>query len=99
MKKIFLLFFTGLLLSWQGNAQHFEVATCSATVASNLYGPMNSVATAGANSRHASIYPSSQLMGIANELVESVYFSRASTSGTLGGSPNFKIYLKETTLT
>lgn len=98
MKKITLLLFT-LIASLQMNAQLFQVATCLGTVGSNNYGPMNSIATANATSRTASIYPSTQLSGIAGQTLTGAYFKRIAASGVMAGTPNFKVYLKETAST
>lgn len=96
MKKITLLLFV-LFASLQINAQLFQVATCNGNLGSNFYGPMNSAAAAGATSRSAIIYPSSQLASIAGKNLNGAYFKRFTPSGTMAGTPNFKIYLKETT--
>lgn len=80
-------------------AQYFIVSECSGTptggLGTNLYGPMYSVATANAASRTAIIYPASQLGGIAGATLTSLYFHRFTTTGTMAGTPNYKIYLKE----
>lgn len=98
MKKITLLFLM-LIASLQINAQLFQVATCNANVGSNLYGPMNSIVAANATSRIASVYPSSQLTAIAGQTLTGSYFKRNSATGVMSGTPNFKIYLKEVTIT
>jgi len=94
MKKITFLLFA-FFLSWQINAQLFQVTTCSGGISSNTYGPMNSVATANATSRVATIYPASQLTTIAGQTLNAVYFKRMAATGSMGGSPTFKVYLKE----
>lgn len=81
------------------NAQLFQVATCNNNVGSNLYGPMNSIIAANATSRIASIYPSSQLTAIAGQTLTGSYFKRNAATGAMAGTPNFKIYLKEVTIT
>lgn len=96
MKK----FLFSLMLSMAGitgviNAQTFQVAGCSGTLGTPTYGPMYSVAGANATSRKAFLYPSSQLAGITGVPVTDIYFHRFSTTGTMAGTPNFKIYLKE----
>ena len=98
MKKITYLLFV-FFLSWQVNAQLFQVATCNGTIASNVYGPMNSTTNASATNRTAVIYPASQLVGIAGQELTDVYFKRLTAAGAIGGTPNFKVYLKETTAT
>src|SRR5690606_5819726 len=40
-----------------------------------------------------------QLVPIAGQTLNALYFKRITASGTMGGSPNFKLYLKETTAT
>jgi len=99
MKRITLLITFLLTFVLSGNAQLFRVATCNGTIASNTYGPMNSVATVNATNITASIYPSSQLTGIAGQILNAVYFNRITATGTMAGTPNFKVYLKETTAT
>lgn len=96
MKKITMLML--LFISMLSYGQIYEVPSCS-NLGSNTYGPMNSVATANATNRTAVIYPSSQLTGIAGQVLNALYFKRSTASGTMGGSPNLKIYLKETTST
>ena len=81
------------------NAQVWTINVCSSipsATQSNLYGPMYSVATANATSRITSIYPSSQLSGIALQTLTSIYFhtGTGNAAGMLG-TPNLKIYLKE----
>lgn len=76
--------------------QLFEVSQCLA-VGGTSYGPMHSVATANATSRHATIYPASQLAGIVGEELTAIYFDRDNATGALTGSPLFKVYLKEVT--
>lgn len=81
------------------NAQVWTINVCSntpSTTQSNLYGPMYSVATANATSRITSIYPSSQLTGIASQTLTSIYFhTGAGNAAGMLGTPNLKIYLKE----
>jgi len=96
MKKIIFLLLT-LIYSWHSQAQLFEVATCNGNIASNVYGPMNSTTNSSATNRTAVIYPASQLAGISGQELTSIYFKRVTASGVMGGTPNFKIYLKETT--
>ncbi|RTY95084.1 T9SS type A sorting domain-containing protein [Flavobacterium sp. GT3R68] len=95
MKKITLILFA-FFLSMQINAQLFQVTTCSGGIATNAYGPMNSIATANATSRTAVIYPSSQLVGLAGQTLTAAYFNRIAATGALAGTPTFKVYLKET---
>lgn len=80
-------------------AQVWTINVCSnipSTTQSNLYGPMYSVATANATNRLTSIYPASQLSGIAAQTLTSIYFHTGAghASGMLG-TPNLKVYLKE----
>lgn len=60
---------------------------------------MNSIVAANATSRIVSVYPSSQLIAIAGQTLTGSYFKRSSATGILSGTPNFKIYLKEVTIT
>jgi len=95
MKKFFTLF-TLLFVSYWANlqAQTFQVASCSAPLGTNVYGPMNSIATANATSRIAVIYPASQLSGITGVPITNLYFNRITATGTMAGTPNFKVYFK-----
>ncbi|HLF51770.1 fibronectin type III domain-containing protein [Flavobacterium sp.] len=93
MKKITLLFM--LFLGIHSYGQLFEIASCSNGGSSN-YGPMYSTAVVNATNRTAVIYPASQLAGIAGNNLNGAYFKRSTASGTMAGTPNFKIYLKET---
>lgn len=97
MKKITLLL---LLLFSIGelNAQIWTINSCS-NLGSNTYGPMYSTATANANNRTAVIYPASQLGTLSAQTLNAMYFQRNTTTGTMAGTPNFKIYLKEVTAT
>ena len=94
MKKITIWLFA-LFAFTQVNAQLFSIDECLATVSSSTYGPMYSVATAGANNRSAALYPSSQLTGIAGQTLNTIYYKRLSATGTMAGTPNFKVYMKE----
>ncbi|MBW8360170.1 MAG: fibronectin type III domain-containing protein [Weeksellaceae bacterium] len=82
-------------------AQVWTINYCSSlpsVTQSNLYGPMYSVATANATSRTASIYPSTQLAGIAAQQLTAIYFhTGAGNASGMVGTPNLKIYLKEVT--
>lgn len=93
MKKIIL--FLALLFAFNIlNAQVWTINSCS-TSGSTAYGPMYSVSSANATNRTAVIYPSSQLSALAGKLLTNMYFKRNTTTGSLAGTPNFKIYLKE----
>ncbi|MEZ0006767.1 hypothetical protein ABH942_002144 [Flavobacterium sp. 28YEA47A] len=92
MKKITLLLM--LFVSVLSYGQAWTIASCLDTDSVN-YGPMYSTTTANATSRMAVIYPASQLSGIAGQVLNAAYFRRVSASGTMAGTPNFKIYLKE----
>lgn len=78
---------------------NWEIAVCSggppAATTANTYGPMYTTATANATSRTASIYPASQLTGIASANLTKIYFHKGTATSALAGSPNFKVYLKE----
>lgn len=97
MKKI-----TFLLLAFFSfvnvNAQLWTINSCS-NLGSSTYGPMYSIATANATNRTAVIYPSSQLVGVSGQELTNMYFQRTTASGTMAGTPNFKIYLKEVVAT
>ena len=103
IRRSYTLFFILLFSTTAANAQNWTIAVCSggppSSTVSNVYGPMNSVATANAVNRHAYIYPSSQLTGIAGTTLTGAYFHRATATGTMAGTPNFKIYLKEVSAT
>lgn len=79
-------------------AQHYTVPMCG-TSSTNTYGPMYSLSTANSTNRTAVIYPASQLSTIAGKTITSLYFQRATASGIMAGTPNFKIYLKEVSAT
>jgi len=95
MKKITFLLFA-FFLCLQMSAQLYQVPTCSGGISSNTYGPMNSVATVNATNRTAVIYPSSQLATLTGQDLNAVYFKRMAATGSMAGTPNFKVYLKET---
>jgi hypothetical protein len=97
MKKITLLILA-LFAFVQVNAQLWTINSCS-NLGSTTYGPMNTLATANSNSRKAVIYPSSQLTNLTGQVLNSMYFQRSTTTGTIAGTPNFKIYLKEVAAT
>jgi len=79
--------------------QMFPVAgTCTNTVTTNTYGTLNSTTNGSATSRGAIIYNASQLAGISGSTLTSIYFLKANATN-LTGTPNFKVYLKETTST
>ena len=98
MKKItfWILAFLGCL---QMQAQIFTTDICSGTLGSSTYGPMYSTATANATNRTAVVYQSSNLTMLAGQTLTSAYFRRTTATGTMAGTPNFKIYLKEVTFT
>lgn len=94
-----LLSFCLLLVTQFSFAQIWTISQCSglpSTTQSNTYGPMNTVSTANATNRTATIYPSSQLSGISNQILTSIYFhTGVGTSAGMLGTPNLKVYLKE----
>lgn len=94
MKK-FTLWLLALFGCWQMQAQLFTIDVCTGTLGSSTYGPMYTTSTANATSRTAVIYPASQLTSIAGQTLNAAYFDRSSATGSLAGTPNFKIYLKE----
>ncbi|WP_338378477.1 fibronectin type III domain-containing protein [uncultured Flavobacterium sp.] len=97
MKKITLWLFL-LLACSQMNAQLWNITTCG-TGGSLTYGPMYSTSAVNANNRTAVIYPASQLTGIVGQNLTTMYFNRTTATGSMAGTPNFKIYLKEVTVT
>ena len=90
-----LLLVAALASGTTASSQMYELGTCS-LLSTTTYGPMYSTSNANATSRYATIYPASQLTGIANKLLTSAYYRKSSTTN-MNGTPNFKIYLKETT--
>ena len=99
MKKITLLFGFMMFFITTSYAQLFTITECLATVDSNLYGPMYSNASANATNRSAALYPSSQLAGIAGQTLNTLYYKRLTATGSMAGTPNFKVYMKEVTAT
>jgi hypothetical protein len=95
MKKITLLFWLMLFFVSTSYAQLFTITECTATVDSNIYGPMYSSVTAGSTNRSAALYPSSQLTGIAGQTLNALYYKRLTAAGSIAGTPNFKVYMKE----
>ncbi len=93
----------GVALLSAGNisvkSQIWTINVCSGmpgSTQSNTYGPMYTTATANATNRLTSIYPSSQLTGIASQTLTSIYFhTGAGNAGGILGTPNLKVYLKE----
>src|SRR5690554_6440769 len=83
------------MLSFQTSAQIWEIDNCSA-LGSTAYGPMYSTTNSSATNRTAIIYQSSMLTGIAGQELTSIYFNKVTTDD-MTGTPNLKIYLKETT--
>ena len=83
------------------NAQVWTINLCSGMpgdTQSATYGPMYSTASANATNRLTSIYPASQLGGIANQVLTGVYFhTESSNVNGMLGTPNFKVWLKEVT--
>jgi parallel beta-helix repeat protein len=90
-----LLFST--ILSLYSHSQTWTIASCS-SLGTTTYGPMYSTSTANATSRTAVIYPASQLSTLATKTLTDMYFNRTSTTGSMAGTPNFKIYLKEVSI-
>jgi len=95
-RRIFsaLAFFLLITGSQQLFAQLYPVAGTCTSLGTNTYA-LNSTANSSATSRIAVIYPASQLVGIANKQLNSMFLKKF-TSTDLGGTPNLKIYLKET---
>src|SRR5690606_5015112 len=100
LKGILLAFFL-LGMGEKMNAQVWTIAYCSnlpSGTQSSSYGPMYSTATANATNRLATIYPASQLAGIANQVLTGVYFhTGAGNANGMLGTPSFKVWLKEVT--
>jgi len=96
MKKITLVLAMFLITISSIHAQLYTVPSCS-TLGSTTYGPMYSTSSANSTNRTAVIYPSSQLGTIAGQVINGMYFNRSTTGVSMAGTPNFKIYIKETT--
>ncbi|TXF77638.1 T9SS type A sorting domain-containing protein [Chryseobacterium sp.] len=98
MKKLRLIYvlLIGLMTCQMYVAQNFTVSQCSTGIATNTYGPMNSVTTANSKNRTAFIIPASQLQAIAGGNITSTYFRRMAAAGTLPAGTTFSIYLKNT---
>src|SRR5688572_11572796 len=95
MRKIFTLFLLALVTHiGMVRAQEFTIATCSGVAGNTAYGPMYSTSIANVASRTAVIYPASQITGVAG-LITNIYWNRFAATGTIAGTPNFKIYLLE----
>ncbi|MBS1573592.1 MAG: fibronectin type III domain-containing protein, partial [Bacteroidetes bacterium] len=93
----FLLLLSLIIPQWT-TAQLFPVAgNCTTGLGTNVYAPASS-STALSTSRHAVIYPASQLTGIVGQTLTSIYLNKI-TATDLGGTPNLKIYLATTTST
>lgn len=97
MRKITLWIFA-LFAVTQVNAQLWTITECLATVDSNIYGPMYSTANAGSTNRSAALYPASQLTGIAGQTLNNLYYKRITATGSMSGTPNFKVYMKEVSI-
>ncbi len=99
LKGILLAFFLLGLSSAKMQAQIWTINYCSglpSVTQSSAYGPMYSTASANATNRLATIYPASQLAGIANQVLTGVYFhTGAGNSNGMLGTPSFKVWLKE----
>jgi len=96
MNKITFLIALFLMSISSIHAQLYTVPGCS-TLGSTTYGPMYSTSSANSTNRTAVIYPSSQLGTIAGQVINGMYFNRSTSGVTMAGTPNFKIYVKETT--
>ncbi|RST25886.1 fibronectin type III domain-containing protein [Chryseobacterium lacus] len=101
LKGFLLAFFLLGLSSARLDAQVWTINLCSGLpggTQSATYGPMYSTASANATNRLTSIYPASQLGGIANQVLTGVYFhTESSNVNGMLGTPNFKVWLKEVT--
>jgi hypothetical protein len=96
MKKIlFTLFSFAISFIYSYAQPAWTIAKCT-NLGSTTYGPMYSTSTANANNRTAVIYPSSQLTALAGSSLSSIFFNRTTTSGSMAGTPTFKIYMMET---
>ncbi|WP_144281444.1 fibronectin type III domain-containing protein [Chryseobacterium echinoideorum] len=95
LQNSLILFVLFLIASFQFfSAQLYQVAGTCASLGTTTYA-LNSSTNASATNRIAVIYPASQLTGIANQQLTALYLKKY-TSTDLGGTPNLKIYLKET---
>ena len=89
-----------LLAMFSSYSQIWTINQCGGQLASNTFGPMNSIATANASNRSAQIYPASQLTGVAGQNLTAMYFRRLAATGAIAATgANFKIYMRETTAT
>ncbi|WP_332453439.1 fibronectin type III domain-containing protein [Chryseobacterium aquaticum] len=96
IRRIFSVFaiFLSVAFSQQFFAQLYPVAGTCTSLGTNTYA-LNSTANSSATNRIAVIYPASQLVGIAGQQLNSMFLKKF-TATDLGGTPNLKIYLKET---
>ncbi|MFD2892165.1 T9SS type A sorting domain-containing protein [Flavobacterium chuncheonense] len=95
MKKFIYLLFLSLIFL-RVDAQTWTTPSCNTnTTGSNSYGPMNSTSYENTNNRTAVILPSSIISPVGGKTISSLHFLRRTASGSLQGTPNFKIYLKE----
>ena len=98
IKKCWLgcLTFSMMMLSFQTSAQLFDVAGTCTMLSTTTYGPMYSTTNSSATNRTAVIYPASQLASLTGQELTSIYFNRVgATVDPTVGTPNFKLYLKE----
>jgi hypothetical protein len=79
--------------------QDYSLPICSNGIGTNTYGPMYSSTTANYGNRTAFILNASALTSIAGNTLTSIWFNRLAASGSMTGTTNFKIYLKNTSLT
>lgn len=92
MKKITFLL---LLLVTQLHAQYWNIKECAATLGTTTYGPIFSNNSSVATGRFAILYKAADLTDLQGKTLNKIYFKRATATGTLGGNPNLKIYIKE----
>ncbi|MEI8205192.1 MAG: BNR-repeat neuraminidase N-terminal domain-containing protein, partial [Bacteroidota bacterium] len=94
----FALLFLFVFISSSVFGQDYSLTMCSHTIGTNTYGPMYSSTIANYGNRTAFIIDASQLTSIAGNTLSSIWFNRIAATGSLTGTTNFKIYLKNTTL-
>ncbi len=91
--------FLGLLLSSQLFAQSITIGPSATSTASVTWGPMNCGTTAARYNRTAYIYPSTLFSNITDgDRILALAFRKAVTTAPAGTS-NFKMYIKNTSLT
>jgi hypothetical protein len=98
MFNICVVFIFGLLIQSDVKAQSITIGPSTTTTASVTWGPMNAGTTVNRYNRTAYIYPASLFADITDgDRILALAFKKAVTTAPAGTS-NFKIYVKNTTL-